>query len=234
MATLAQIADFRHAGDALGRLVIAELEAIWGTLDLSDPKQASKALQLILPDVVGDYGDIAATLGADFYEEVTADYGLPYETATLAPVAPAGQTQAVTRWGLTPLFGSNPSAIQAFSFLATGIHRLVLQAGRDTIETNTKRAKLTYARVPSSSEPCAFCLVLASRGAVYGSAKAAQFSAHGSKYHDECRCAPVPMRSDADMPGGYDVAKYERIYEAHASGSLEETTASIREATHAR
>lgn len=230
MATLAQVTAFRAAGDQLGAVVAAELEAIWGHLDLSDGRAVSHDLQLILPDLVAEYGDISATLAADYFDEVTADYGLRAHAATLAPPAPPEQTKAVTRWGLGPLFSAEPQFLAALAMIQEGMHRLVLQAGRDTIDTNTRRTKLVYARIPSGREPCAFCLVLASRGAVYGSREAAG----GDKYHTKCRCVPTPMRADTDMPEGYDLARFQTVYEAHAGGSLTDVTASIREATHAR
>lgn len=230
MATLAQVAAFRAAGDQLGAVVADELEAIWGRLDLSDPRAVSHDLQLIVPDIVAEYGDISATLAADYFDEVTADYDLRTHAATLAPTAPAEQTKAVTRWGVGPLFSAEPQYLAALAMIQEGIHRLVLQAGRDTIETNVRRTKLVYARIPSGREPCAFCLVLASRGAVYGSREAAG----GDKYHTKCRCVPTPVRSEDDLPRGYDLARFREVYEANAGGSLTDVTASIREATHAR
>lgn len=234
MATLAQVSDYRRANDALGRLIATDLARIWAGLDLSNPREASRQLQLVVPDLVADYGDMAATVAADFFEEVTAGYNLPYRTATLAPVAPPGQVKATTRWAVGPLFGAEQAYGQALALLISGAHRLVQQAGRDTIATNTQRAKLAYARMPSSAEPCAFCLVLASRGAVYGSEKDAKYAKHGGKYHDDCRCVPVPMRSDEDMPEGYDLAKFKALYEDHAGGSMQDVAASLRKTTNAR
>lgn len=234
MATLAQIEDYRRTGDQLGRLLTDDLKGIWQGLDLSNPREVSAQLQLVIPDLVGDYGDMAATLAADFYEEVTADYGLPYTTARLAPPVPAGQAQATTRWALGPLFSAEQSYTQALNLLIAGAHRLSLQPGRDTIAQNSQRVGLAYARVPGGAEPCAFCLVLASRGAVYGSAQAARYAKDGTRYHDDCRCAPVPMRSDADMPKGYDLAQYQKLYDANAGGSLQDVTASLREAENLR
>ncbi|WP_279020462.1 hypothetical protein [Mobiluncus mulieris] len=38
---------------------------------------------------------------------------------------------------------------------------------------------------------CDFCLMLASRGPVYGSSETA--GGEGNKYHDHCDCIPVPV-----------------------------------------
>lgn len=38
---------------------------------------------------------------------------------------------------------------------------------------------------------CDFCLMLASRGPVYGSSETA--GGEGNKYHDHCYCIPVPV-----------------------------------------
>lgn len=49
-----------------------------------------------------------------------------------------------------------------------------------------------WARVTTSPEPCAFCVMLASRGAVYKSEAGAKgFNSH--QYHDNCHCIVVPV-----------------------------------------
>jgi hypothetical protein len=85
--------------------------------------------------------------------------------------------------------------------------RLVLQPGRETIAENAAKdpAGTRYVRVPESPNPCAFCVMMASReiaqlsggrtrDATYTSYQSAKFrSSDGEKYHDHCRCEPVPI-----------------------------------------
>ena len=48
------------------------------------------------------------------------------------------------------------------------------------------------ARRPSGAKTCDFCLMLASRGPVYGTAEDA--GGYANRYHDDCDCIPVPVK----------------------------------------
>ncbi len=75
--------------------------------------------------------------------------------------------------------------------------RLVTNGGRDTIlrTTDTDRTAQGWARV-TSGKPCAFCAMLASRGAVYD-------AAGDFKCHDGCHCTAEPRyRPDSPLPPG--------------------------------
>lgn len=61
-----------------------------------------------------------------------------------------------------------------------------------------------FARVPSGGETCRFCIMLASRGAVYYSEESAGKNNH---YHANCRCRIVPSWGLAQIEG-YDPALY--------------------------
>src|SRR5699024_3331789 len=83
---------------------------------------------------------------------------------------------------------------------------------------------LAYARVPTGSDTCAFCIMLASRGFVYSSSKAA---GELSKFHGDCDCAIVA--EDGVVPEGYDPDElYEKYQNAHVSGSTKETLSNLR------
>lgn len=75
-----------------------------------------------------------------------------------------------------------------------------------------------YARVPSGGETCRFCIMLASRGAVYWTDEAA------SHCHSNCDCRTVPSFS-GETPNieGYDVDEYKNQYKEMLKGhELEE------------
>lgn len=61
---------------------------------------------------------------------------------------------------------------------------------------------IRFARVPSGSETCVFCLMLASRGAVYTSAISAGEWNH---YHSHCDCRIVPAYSAKFEVEGLDI-----------------------------
>lgn len=230
MATAAQVNAFRSNTAALVTLARRDLEAFWRSLDLSDALAVKVMLQEFLPDLVQTYGSTAALLAADYYDELR---DLPPSAgrfrAVMAEPVPVGQAQAVARWGVTPLFSAEPNATEALGHISGAVQRLVMQPARDTvIESARSDPSITgVARVPSGSETCAFCLMLASRGAVYGSKAAA---GDMNKYHSLCDCVPTPIRSRDDFPEGYDVdALYEQYATAHEVGmSGKETAAALR------
>jgi hypothetical protein len=92
------------------------------------------------------------------------------------------------------------------------VSRHVLTGGRDTLiqSVAADRQALGWARVTDGA-PCAFCAILASRGAVY-SKNTANFQAH-----DHCACSVEPVYADSALPPHsqrfrdlYEQAKRER------------------------
>ncbi|MCF0121682.1 MAG: hypothetical protein HUJ74_00360 [Lachnospiraceae bacterium] len=67
-----------------------------------------------------------------------------------------------------------------------------------------KRSKIRYARIPRDGKLCEFCLMLASRGFVYRSAKTA--GGNGNHYHPNCRCTVIPGTKYTEI-AGYDPDK---------------------------
>lgn len=91
--------------------------------------------------------------------------------------------------------------------------RHVLNGGRDTVlaAVGDDDRALGYARA-TSGHCCAFCALLASRGAVYRSEQTAGF-----RPHDGCSCQPRPVyRADQTLPIGSDRAR--DVYAAATAG----------------
>lgn len=88
----------------------------------------------------------------------------------------------------------------AVAAVAASTNRLVANAGRQVVLTNVKRSGTSWVRVPGPGA-CAFCLMLASRGATYGAGTPLVTEARkyhrtdgergrkeGEKFHDNCNC----------------------------------------------
>ena len=228
MATPQQVETFRAANNSLVELARRDLEAVWATLDLTDGRSVRAVLEDMFPDLVQTYGSTAALLAVDYYDELrgVAPTAGRFNTV-MAESVNVEQVQAKARWAISPLFGVADPA-QAFSNLALGLDVLVKQFGRDTIAKNAAKdpSRALWARVPGGRETCSFCLILASRGAVYGS----KVSAGGdmNKYHGKCDCTPTPVWSESDMPYDAD-AIYEKYLEIHDPGmSIKQTAAEFR------
>lgn len=65
------------------------------------------------------------------------------------------------------------------------------------------RRPVAWARVLTGAEDCAFCVMLASRGAVYKSKATAERTEDNpfQKYHDNCDCVAVPVYTSKAWPG---------------------------------
>lgn len=203
MATQAHLAAFRQAQHDVTALAYHDLTVFWATLDPTNPVAVVRALEAYLPDLINTYGEIGAAIAADFYDEVRADSGIRKAySAVMGDAVPLEQIQASARWAAGPLFTPRPDfAEQTLNNVVSMTNRYVFAHGRRTLVTNVERdpARARFARVPSGQTTCAFCLMLASRGAVYATDEAA---AH--EFHDKCDCVPTPVWSASDYPEGYD------------------------------
>jgi hypothetical protein len=216
VATSAQVEAFRTNSAALVTLVHRDLEDFWSALNTDgNPLLVRAAFEDFFPELVNAYGDAAALLGADFYDELRdVPPSAKRFTAALAPPPDVAQSLAVTRWGLGPLFQPEPDPAQALLDLAGAAQRLVLQSSRDSIFNAARKdpVRTGFARVPRGAKTCPFCTMIASRGAVFSTAASAGES---NRWHNDCDCAIVPMRGKSDYPEGYDP---ERFLDAYAAG----------------
>lgn len=186
-----QIEQFRLAQEGISVRVKRDLAAFWATLDLSRPERSRDALLEFVPVLVQTYGESAAVVAADWYDEVRAIEGVPgrFRAVMAAPIATPHVQQRV-RFAAQHLFTDAPS--QMLAFLDGAADKYVLQAGRDTIRGSSirdPRAVGWHRETRSSSTfaaGCGFCRVLAGRGGVY-KWETAPFAAH-----DDCHCVAIP------------------------------------------
>ena len=139
-----------------------------------------------------------------------------------------------------------PTPEEVNALLGRKIQRLIMQPARDTIADSVERdpSDARWARVPKGEVTCAFCMVMASRGAVYLTRAAAVSvvgrrgrtrgkRALGEDYHDFCDCEAVPMWDDSDYPEHYDPDAFYEMYEdgrdAAHSPDLKKILAKMRE-----
>lgn len=107
-----------------------------------------------------------------------------------------------------------------------GLVKLAGQIVRNTARLTVEHSALAdptrprYARVPSGSKTCAFCVMLASRGFAYSSEKTA--GGEEEKYHDDCDCMIIPSWGRTSIKG-YDPDRYMEMYRnaAERSGSTD-------------
>lgn len=202
-------ATVRQVADQAARAASSELRSLWQTL-APEPPAATSALVEAVPPVVDSYRDVAATFAADWYDEQRASASVAGRfAASLAPPAPVEQVTAMVRWAVTPIWQSLDWDA-ALRNLVAGSSRLVRDGSRDTIRVASLAdpAARAYVRV-ARADACPFCLMLASRGAVYASSATASRTGSsgrsrgrqqaGEAFHDHCRCTPVPV-FDGQIP----------------------------------
>lgn len=211
MATAAQVAEFRRANQDLTVLAQAQLQDFLSSFRLDgDPVRVRNALLAFFPELVTTFGDVSALLAADFYDMLrdVPPSAASFKAAFAQPVDP-GKAQGAARWAVGALFAEDAPLFTSQILGAT--QRLVAQRGRDTIFDNAGRdpVRTSVARIPSGTDTCTFCIMLASRGAVYTDLVSA---GEMNDYHDNCDCVPTVIRSKRDYPEGHDLAKFTDLY----------------------
>lgn len=231
MATAADVAAYRSAQLDVVSLALAELVRWWRELIASLTGNVPVAeMETFTADLVATYGDAAALAAADWYDDLREASGARGRfRAQMAAPADRGQAAAVARWAAGPLFGARPDPAQALDNLSGGVQRLTLQPARATIadSVDLDPADARWARVPSGRTTCAFCRLLASRGAAYHSEESAGGLANS--YHSKCDCVPTPVWPGESEP--YDVDALLEEYNAaraKAGGDPKEILAQMR------
>lgn len=166
-----------------------ELVRAWRSMGLSERPSETlfPSLFNVITEIATAYGEIAAVSAADFYDEVREAAGVAGRAAVPASaVPPAEQVKAIVGWGLAPMREGIPRPEAAMQRLMGATSRLSLQPGRYTTYGMVKRDRVRYAHVPQGKS-CAFCMMLASRGAVYWTAQ--------PHYHSNCVTGDTVIRS---------------------------------------
>lgn len=247
MPTLAEMRSHQVALGDLVTLAQAELVKLWRALVGADPRDAAAEVRLFIADASAAYGLAAGGMAADWYDELRAAAGVSGAYLATTAGTPSPETvQATLGWGLAPLFPAPtdpylmgpepaPDFDAALSRLSGGLQRLVAGADRSTILTNTRRdpTAVRFAR-HASANACAFCAVMATRGAVYRSEDTA-----GDKYHTNCHCVAVPVWPGQEVEEAPYVADWRNAYydatkELGGARDLKAILAQMRETANLR
>lgn len=167
------------------------VEDTWSRLP-QDPGERGAYLEDVLGDVVGVLGDQAALLGGQYVVNNRVAHGEPPGDVVYserhAPETVTRQREEV----LAEL--DERGASQALRLLSRRVAGTVMGRSRNTVVLSAAAAGSGWCRVPERGA-CWFCLMLASRGAVYRSRDTALGSR--GRYHAHCRCVA------AEVVGGH-------------------------------
>lgn len=192
---LSQREEVARIGEEAG----SELAAVWSAALVGLPfDDVREALQDVLPALSSNWGDLAASLAAEFYDEARrrARVGGEFE-----PVLADGPSQvrweSLSVWGTEPLFRSaetgllvpgesvelDPDWDASLKRLQGGLQRSIADQHRQTIMQSavTDSRAQGWRRVGVGSN-CDFCRRLINGGTVYRKTSA------GFSSHDHCNC----------------------------------------------
>lgn len=227
MTSRADLNRLSAAQRELVRLAQNELSGFFSTVDLGAPERVRDALLEIVPLLVREYGELAATVAAEWYEQVHPGAFL---AQTAAETFPRQGVVENVRYHAGALFSDDPA--KAVDGLSGALQRFILFSSRRTVARNVQLdpERPRFARVPSGAHTCAFCLLMASRGFVYLSRETAGMTEH---FHDSCDCMVTPSwDSGRAHIAGYDPDAMHALYlaarEAAGSGDEKEILAAMR------
>ena len=231
--------QFRADLDALAALAATDVDAVWNELNASDltDREIRASMVEAYPTIVTPYVSAASDVASVWYDDLAPDSDYTAEPADL----PSVEDLESTVWRLTrdmveidaeaeslaevevDADVAEPEVDDEFdpilAALETESQRLVFGGARDTIADNIAAEGVRWARYASATA-CAFCRLMAIRGAVYASPERAGQVPNPddpenplNRFHSRCRCVVVPLREDDEWtPPGY-LAAWEAEYE---------------------
>ncbi|MEV0556218.1 hypothetical protein AB0I27_22550 [Streptomyces sp. NPDC050597] len=195
-----------------------------------------QSLEATVPDwieavraLVAQYGNASATAAASYYEaeRVAAAVTGQFTVPLLGP-PPDEQVNNSLRWATKDLWPRDPddpattkaqklpldARLDAAEKKAEAVaQKLVTDQGRGTVQEAVRQDRQAVAWARSAAlGACAFCRVLAIRGAVYKQ-DTVDFRAH-----DGCHCMTVPVFRGQRFELSDKAKEWERLYREYAAG----------------
>ena len=188
--------DLNDAADALLRLLERNVgaahtglqNAFYAILPSGDWTIETKGavvagLVEVYPHALRGAIDMAAEMVAAWYDALAPDE--PYSATVPDEIVTDERIAESIGWAIR----TATTAETALAQLAGSVQRAVLDAQRATVAHNAAAEGVRYRRHTNYAGACDWCLVMATRGAIYTS------TASAVRGHDNCRCIAVPERS---------------------------------------
>lgn len=167
--------------------------------------------------LVAAFGEAAAALACEFYDQLAAASEKTIKPAEPAPVPSMHDVaKAVRGTGKT----GNPDLV------VDAVERLVKRTGVDTTMLNAIRDGAEWAWIPHG-DTCAFCLILASNGWQPASEESME-DGHAKHIHANCDCTYAVRFDKSTDVEGYDPSRYLRIYDSADGYTWKDKMNSIR------
>lgn len=230
---------------ALSDAALVDLDKIMRAVADEPPAVQREAMMDLLPALGNQYASATGEVAAVFSGELMdlQDVKKPVAPETLA-LPPVQSWFALAGFGLSDRTLERGGMMLAYSLIAGGLTKRLTEFAADTMIGNAglQSTPMRAQRVPKSG-CCAFCGMLASRGAVYSQesglkvggrgvpigegrgrgskgrglgVKTRGSQAIGEKFHDHCRCEVVVVTEKNEVQLQADADKY---YEAYRESS---------------
>ena len=207
MISSAEFAAYNRAVARIGDKAASDVESsvlAWCRANASATvAEKREAAKLIMDGYIQGYDDIAAEFAAEWYDHRAQKSGVALDQAITMTTYKPESVDDVARYQAKKLAkGDDAEFAKACGEFARND---AFRSLNETIVANVGRDRdkgARFARVPTGFETCTFCLMLASRGAVYHTRKSAGEFKH---FHRGCDCKVVPSfdpDSDAELVEG--------------------------------
>lgn len=219
----------RAHGAAQGEIVSGALRRVltlWGVLDIENLDDSFAEYLRLAEPVLAEAKHNSARAASGYYDMLRTAERVPGTSPAgryLADLVTSGEMElslgpigpAYIRKALEGGMTFEQATTAAWIKQSGQMSHSILGGGRDTLAHRIEgddRA-LGFQRAPVG-KCCAFCGVLASRGAVYKSRGAAITAKNGKRYHVHCRCQPQPVFR-AGTPLSDAGQRFQKLYANH-------------------
>jgi hypothetical protein len=219
---------YRAAQIGLTRLLVRDVRSLRRLIIPSRLRSSMPDWLEAMQAVVDQYARTSAALAAEFYDGQREAAGVPgVFTVPVADPPPPEQTEASLRWATKDLWPRDPGGeettdaqrqpddvrlTQAEKKAEQVAQKLVTDTGRGTVQGAVRQDRQATAWARSAAlGACAFCKLLAARGAVYKQ-DTADFRAHNG-----CHCGVVPVFRGQRFELSPHAREWERLYREYAA-----------------
>lgn len=218
---------YRAAQVGLTRLLVRDVRGARRLILPSRLRESVPDWLTAMNAIVAQYARTSAALAADFYEGQREAAGVPGSfTVPVADPPSPEQTEASLRWASKDLWPRDPEEAtpaqlqpmdvrlaQAEKKAEQVAQKLVTDTGRGTVQEAVRQDRQATAWARSAARgACAFCKMLAARGAVYEKGTSV------FRAHDGCHCGVVPVFRGQRFELSPHAREWERIYREFAQG----------------
>ncbi|NIH72223.1 hypothetical protein [Auritidibacter ignavus] len=197
-----------------------DLDSLMVSVLPESPRVQREALRDVMPDLGDRYVGATSMVAAEFFDELMSlqDVAKPVRADTLLVEDP-NRWRSLVDWSAADYVFERLGADAVFSRLAGGLTKILTEAAADTMIGNAEQQLDNFYSAQRVPQPgcCAFCSMLASRGAVYTERSATgvvgrgtPIGSHrlakgirprgsrklGEQFHDYCRCEVVILTQD--------------------------------------